>query len=571
MSTSGLRGPIGVLALVAALVGCGDSASPGPGEIILAPRPLVPQGLTLQLTATVVDGDGQPVAGQAVTFASDDTTIITVDTAGLLHSVGPLGGVRVTARSGSLTTEVIAQVVQRITSVTVPDSLVLPQATEGPAPVALRDFLGSPVPSLTGVVIRSLDTLVVAVDSGRTLRAKTRLGTTTIRVAGAGVDTAFRVRVRQRPLAIGGTLAVVLQAGESRQVNIQVLDQALNPILDPPPVFTSLDPGVFSVNSAGLVTGVASQGTGILRITSIDSVQRDLPVHIGYPEPKAITEAQYTGLFLYQAAISATGAVLVAGELLQEHAVLRGSVASLSLPVSIRVGATIFGIAVNHAGTRGYLTTDVDLQVIDLTSNQVAALVPLAPGENRMAIVSADDQTAYVGSKTRIFRVDLARNTLIDAIPLSAPARYLALDPGQQRLYLSDGTVRELDLATKTLVRTFPSVTAAGPIAVAPDGRELYVSDLEHGVVLIYSAATGTLLGSVSTGDGVTGLSVSSSYLVVSGASTISVYRRASRERIGSWTTDPSGFGGSPSLPAISPDERTIVVPDLGGSVYFIQ
>ena len=59
-------------------------------------------GETSQLTATVLDQLGSPMAGQSISWASSDTTKITVTTTGLTRGVRP-GTAAITASSGALT------------------------------------------------------------------------------------------------------------------------------------------------------------------------------------------------------------------------------------------------------------------------------------------------------------------------------------------------------------------------------------------------------------------------------------------------------------------------------------
>ncbi|MDE2937622.1 MAG: Ig-like domain-containing protein, partial [Chloroflexota bacterium] len=66
-----------------------------PGEVTL-----MSIGATVQLTATVLDENGQPVAGAVVIWQSSDASVATVSAEGLVTAVGN-GVVRITATSGS--------------------------------------------------------------------------------------------------------------------------------------------------------------------------------------------------------------------------------------------------------------------------------------------------------------------------------------------------------------------------------------------------------------------------------------------------------------------------------------
>ena len=68
-------------------------------------------GETVQLTATVLDGNEQPVAGAAVSWNSSDAGVATVDDEGLVTAVNN-GGTMITARSGNASASVNVTVMQ---------------------------------------------------------------------------------------------------------------------------------------------------------------------------------------------------------------------------------------------------------------------------------------------------------------------------------------------------------------------------------------------------------------------------------------------------------------------------
>ena len=86
-------------------------------------------GATVQLTAAPVDANGNPVAGQTVSWSSSDVTntIATISGTGLVTSVGNGGPVTMTATVGAKTgtaTVTVAQVVSSVTITTQPSANV---------------------------------------------------------------------------------------------------------------------------------------------------------------------------------------------------------------------------------------------------------------------------------------------------------------------------------------------------------------------------------------------------------------------------------------------------------------
>ena len=96
-----------VLAALALLGACGDSSTappPVPASLTVSPASLDfdAVGDTAQLTATVVDQNGQVMAGAVVTWESSDPAIAAVSAAGLVTSAAN-GSATVTAAAGSAT------------------------------------------------------------------------------------------------------------------------------------------------------------------------------------------------------------------------------------------------------------------------------------------------------------------------------------------------------------------------------------------------------------------------------------------------------------------------------------
>jgi uncharacterized protein YjdB len=72
------------------------SLTVAPTNVVLAP------GGTRQVTATVLDRAGEPIAGAAITWSSSDAAVVTVNSTGLVRSVGAEGSANIIASSGVL-------------------------------------------------------------------------------------------------------------------------------------------------------------------------------------------------------------------------------------------------------------------------------------------------------------------------------------------------------------------------------------------------------------------------------------------------------------------------------------
>ena len=561
---------IGALLVAAGLtLACSsDSADVGPripAAIILIPNhPRLPQGLTLQLTATVVDASGRAIDGKTVHYSSSDSATVTVSATGELHAIGPLGTAQVTADLDGLTTSVDVEITQRIVSLAVtPESLAINPGLTAFLQVSLKDFAGNDVYPVGVVTFTSHNTGLVTVSTGGFVEAGNATGNTTITVAVDSFHVDVPVRVTQIPASIStDPINVVLQPGGTQQLTVTVKDLAGLVIPSPALVFTSSAPAVFSVSSSGLVSALAN-GSGTVKV-GVEQLEKQVGVFVGNAVPVALTHTTQVGTALYEADIGPAGQLVISAP--DANHTVRGTLPGFTLPTTLATGGSPLGVAVNHAGTRAYVATSSELSVLDLVNN-----VPLPPilvqggGMKVAVVVSSDDQRAYLGTNLYVYVIDLGSSQVIDSISVTN-AFFLALHPSQPLLYAGEGAVREINLNTKTVTRTFIGGSLVKEVAVSPDGSEVYAADEGNGALLVFSSASGQLTQTVPVEFGGFGLAVSAHLIAVATGNGVAVFDRSSRVPI---TTIP--LGGQPRRPAIAADEKTIVVPNEGGWVDYIQ
>ena len=140
-----------LLAIPAVVMGCGGGTEPGNGvaAILASPNPLsLPQLGIATLEVSLRDADGGVVDDAAhVTFQSLDPSIVTVNSAGAVGSVGPVGTTHIRVSSGTARLDVLV-------TVTLVQSMIIgnakPIAIESDSSVAIDalvlDVFGYPVP-----------------------------------------------------------------------------------------------------------------------------------------------------------------------------------------------------------------------------------------------------------------------------------------------------------------------------------------------------------------------------------------------------------------------------------------
>src|SRR6266699_5304414 len=85
---------------------CSNSSGPGITLDVTPDSAQLVRNDSIRLSVNALDGDGHFVTGVAVSFASDDTTIVTVTNLGVVHSGATLGRTIVRVRSAGAFTDV---------------------------------------------------------------------------------------------------------------------------------------------------------------------------------------------------------------------------------------------------------------------------------------------------------------------------------------------------------------------------------------------------------------------------------------------------------------------------------
>lgn len=561
------------LSLGVLLVSCGSDSATAPripADIILVPNhPVLSQGASLQLTATVVDANAKAITGLKPKFSSADTSIATVTAAGLVTSVGPIDSVRITAELDGLTTSVDLTVSRRIVSLSVtPKSLVLNVRFGAQLTVSLRDFLGDPAPT-GAVTFRSSDTTIAVVTPfGSVFSPGTKTGTATISVTADTFTVQVPVQVTHVPGAIVvAPTNVVLAPSASLQLTVTVMDLLGDPIPSAPLKFVSSAPSVFSVSPTGLITSLGPTGSGNVSVSS-DSLTVQVPVFVGTAPPGTLLNHVTVPGAGYASAVSASGEMIVA--LIGSTNAVRGAVSALEFTDTLTTLNDPFGVAINPAGTKAYVANHGSslVAVVDLASNTVTVPGPTLGGELFSIAVSNDGLYVFAGTSAYVYRLNATTLAVIDSVPASVPL-HLAVHPTQAKLYVSNnnlGTVDEVAWTTMTVTRTFSGLASAQAVVVASDGSTLYAAAEGEGVIRSYDLGTG-LPGIVITAPSPFGLATRGSLLYSASSlnSSVSAFDRTSGTPL--YT---NSVGGGPRRLAVS-STGVLIVPNEGGWVDFIQ
>lgn len=273
------RGVIPLLVVLAAASltkGCGDGKSPSapftppdpprPTTLTVSPTTaeLTAVGANVQLTARVVDQNGNVMPGANVSWSSGDTAVATVGAAGLVTAVGN-GTVLITATMGSASGSAAVTVAQSVRGVSVSpagDTVVVGDTLRLKAEAT--DANGHPVAG-TEFTWVSGDTTVAAVDPSGLVTAlaagEVEITATTSGVAGRAELTIAGAEPTNVEVVPDSVALTAL--GQSAQLSAEVRDQIGRKMDAVAVSWSSADTTVAAVDSAGLVLALGGGATMI--------------------------------------------------------------------------------------------------------------------------------------------------------------------------------------------------------------------------------------------------------------------------------------------------------------------
>ncbi|MDE0395345.1 MAG: Ig-like domain-containing protein [Gammaproteobacteria bacterium] len=228
-------------------------------------------GATVQLRAEVRDQNARVMAGTAVTWASSETSVATVDVTGLVTGVGAGGPVTITATSGGRTGTAQITVLTAVASVEVtpPEATIFVGDSEQLTAVT-RDA-GRNVLTGRTVTWQSSSSSVAAVDVNGVVTGARGGGPVTITATSEGQSGTAQITVLPPVASVEVTPPEAqLFIGASEQLTAVTTDAEGNVLTGRAVTWQSSNPSVVSVDASGLVTGVNAGGPVTITATSED-------------------------------------------------------------------------------------------------------------------------------------------------------------------------------------------------------------------------------------------------------------------------------------------------------------
>ncbi|MEO7458364.1 MAG: Ig-like domain-containing protein [Gemmatimonadaceae bacterium] len=483
---------------------------------------VVTLGRNVQANAVVRDASGNILTGKAIAWSSSNTTAATVSGIGVVTALAN-GTTVITATSGgksaSLTLVVaisVASTANSLTITSVASQIAETQTTQ--TTVVVKDPFNNVLnPAVT---FTTSDPLIATVSRAGTVTGVGQ-GFATITATGAGATGTLTINVFPTSVAVVQITAPVtsLPVGSTSQFTATVRDPQGN-VLNHPIAWASSTPGIASVSSTGVVTGVAigtaiivasdagvtAQVTVTVATAAVATVYLTSPVSSIQPGQTAQTNVvlrDITGMILNGrpvtyassdpaiATVSATGVVTgVAAGTVQITASSGGKSGTVSL--SIPPVATVSVTAPLTSPQIGQ-TTQAAAVLRDAQGNPATNRVVTWASSNTAAVtVSNTGFITAVGSGSAI--ITATSEGAVGSLPVLVSsvetvmitASSTALQPGQT----TQTTVTLRDLTGNILNGRVIAYTSSNP-AVATVSATGLVTGLAGGVVQISAISEG--------------------------------------------------------------------------------
>jgi YVTN family beta-propeller protein len=261
-----------------------------------------------------------------------------------------------------------------------------------------------------------------------------------------------------------------------------------------------------ALNPAGTELFVASSGNNSVEIlnTLTNTFEVSIPMPDGYGNPWFV-EFTPDGLEAWILCKENNNAVVI-------NTQTRSVSDTIPLADYCSGGGTLFEMAINHAGTKGYISTrsSLSLIVIDIQSKSVITSIEnIVSSQSSTVVITSDDSKILVGDNwsTPHFQIiDATSNTVTGDITLgeSAGSGLLTTVLGDY-LYIAgryEGFIYKMDLNDFSIVAETNTGEEMMGIAVDPEGTVVYVTApwVGEGSVLVLTESDLTLLGRIDTG-----------------------------------------------------------------------
>lgn len=542
--------------VLATLSGCGGgSQTTGPGQpakIILAPSSVsMNRGQVAQLSSLVLDSAGTQILSATVTYASTNTSVVTVSTSGLLCAgvwdpnsnfticnPGPTGTSNLTGVSGTLTSNVVqvtvhehidrielqavnppagscvsggatapANAVQYVATASSNDPAACQRVGQPSAPCSLGD-VGTYTWQVVDAVVASISgTQPTGQGDNRITVTALGPGRTNIVASISGVASVPSPFTTCSPVSIaahvssGSATSFTIQTAGTQQLSADVLDVNNLPIDSKVLAWNSNQPAAIPVSTTGLVTGSAPGTASIIASCTPPTCN----VNVNHPVYSNVVTANVSGTTSTTVFVSTTSAPASGAS--NAIATITTSNNTLGTSITLPQNAALNSMALNGSSTQLLMGSNQGLIRGDPPTLTLSTITSNVTG--KVLAVSQDGARAVVADTTlgQVFIYNIAASA-IEATLVLSNATAAAFSPDNLKAYVvGNGTLFDYSPVTGRSSRALSSTghdvsfLATGAAAyVATDAGDDVVATCNDSLLTTVAVGTPKLIAGVPNG-----------------------------------------------------------------------
>jgi len=364
---------------------------------------LLVEGQTAQLQAQPLDEDGKPLVGRVVLWFTNNASVATVTSTGIV--TGQSAGnavITATSEGKSATTAVTVNTRSPNAVVVTPAQVLIQEGSTSQLTVQVLDNAGSVIPN-SAVTFSSSDAAVATV-SATGLVSGVLPGKATISATSGGKTGTAEVTVTATPVAsvVVTPSQPLITVGRSIQLTAQALNASGQPLNGRTVLWSSSTPGIATVSSTGFVRGISAGSTVVF--ASIDGVLGwanvtviDVPVAVVTVSPATASVAVGQTTPLTATTQDASGNTLTGRVISWSSS--QNSIATVSgtgVVTGVSVGTAT--ITATSEGQSGTATVTVTAGVRTITITPTSATIGVFGGTVSLTAVVRDPSGAIINN-----------------------------------------------------------------------------------------------------------------------------------------------------------------------------
>ncbi len=329
--------------------------------------------------------------------------------------------------------------------------------------------------------------------------------TITVRVPPSGPSCAVPVVVQ--PI-IGGIeispRTAQLRPGATVQFTARVYDIGGTTIPGVPVTFQGRDTRLVTVTSQGLATAGTGWGSTYVVVRYVAPGPEVFADSAVFTVAPIVVSPALSGR-PFGLAVSGSGTVYIGR--IDSYVLGAMVLPNYDIALGPTVGAVPTDVTFNVAGTTAYVTNQLsqNVGVVDVAIGTMSRTIALGADPFVLALEPGEQRLWVTTNANEVVVIDLSSDAIAARIPVGWAPNGIAFHPAQPSAYVSAagaGTISKISRGTLSVTKVITLGGALQGLAIAPDGSELYVGDEAGGQLKVVDLATETAVATIPLGGG---------------------------------------------------------------------